>query len=175
MKATLPWIGTADIQGPYRYSLDRIARPDLIGEPRRVVVWIMLNPSTADATQDDPTIRRCMGFAKTWGFQGIRVVNLFAYRTPTPEVLAALAPLGAIGEQNDAAILAACGKRDVGLIVAAWGAHGSLYDRDQQVQQLLRNDGKALHCLLRTMGGFPQHPLYTRGALRPKPWGSRLR
>jgi hypothetical protein len=74
--------GAARIDRPYRYSLWR-----RVGESRRRVLFVMLNPSTADAIVDDPTIRRCMGFARTWGFGELEVCNLFAYRSPCPSAL----------------------------------------------------------------------------------------
>lgn len=145
-----------DASSRYRYSLERLWAPE-----QGVAVWILLNPSTADAEQDDPTIRRCCGFARTWGLGGIVVVNLFAYRATDCRVLAGLSSAVAIGPDNDRAILAACRRRDARLLVAGWGLRGDLYWRDRRVRTLLR--GRPLLCLGRTAGGAPRHPLYVAG------------
>src|ERR1019366_833740 len=89
--------GAARIDRPYRYSLWR-----RVGESRRRVLFVMLNPSTADAIVDDPTIRRCMGFARTWGFGELEVCNLFAYRSPCPSAL--LRAADPVGPSNDRAL-----------------------------------------------------------------------
>ena len=114
----------------------------------------MLNPSTADAERDDPTIRRCMGFARGWGFGGVVVVNLFGLRSPDPAAL--LAAADPVGPLNDAHVRRAC--RDAGLVVAAWGAHRSVGKRALEIGPLL---GEAC-CFGRTLGGDPRHPLYLR-------------
>ena len=137
----------------YRYRLSRTW-----GDPSRRVMWIMLNPSTADALADDPTIRRCTGFSKAWGFGGLVVVNLFALRATDPRELAAHArPAGRandqfIGEAADGAAL----------VVAAWGAHPAAADRAGQVTRLVTGKGIDLMCLGVTKAGHPKHPLYVR-------------
>ena len=149
-------ISTADISpcGLYRYALTRtwdLALP--------VLVFIMLNPSTADWQLDDPTIRRCMGFARDNGFGGIVVVNLFAFRATDPKLMkSAAAPVGA---DNEAAILDAARRRRPGdVFVAAWGVHGRLNERDRAVVALLEGEGVEVQCLGRTKDGHPRHPLY---------------
>ena len=139
----------------YRYSLTRRwgTGPFL--------PWIMLNPSTADALKNDPTISRVMAFARAWGYGGIVVINLFALRSPDPRVLKTHPDPA--GPFNDSAILGACGPGAV--IVAAWGAHGGLHDRDRAVTTLMSSYGTALWCLGLTKGGFPVHPL-ARGKAR---------
>ena len=98
----------------YRYSLRRTWQ-----EGGRVVCFIMLNPSTADADIDDPTIRRCVGFGKSWGYDALEVVNLFAWRETEPKFL--ITPSDPIGPDNDGAILEASGRAE--LVVCAWGSH----------------------------------------------------
>lgn len=135
--------------GTYRYALWRRwddARPDAL--------FVALNPSTADHRQDDPTIRRCIGFARDWGYGGLIVANLFAFRTPLPAVLRqAPAP---VGPRNDRWLERLAG--EAGLVVAAWGAHGELADRAAAVAPRLG----VCHCLGLTAGGAPRHPLYVR-------------
>jgi hypothetical protein len=125
----------------------------------------MLNPSTADHRVDDPTIRRCMGFARRWGYGSLVVVNLFAFRTPSPALLArAPAP---VGPQNDQYLRAA--RRRTQDIVVAWGTHGSLHGRDRVVIELLgRRRRRPLLCLGTTAHGYPRHPLYLQKSTSPE-------
>lgn len=118
------------------------------------VVWLMLNPSTADASLDDPTIRRCIGFAKRWGFAGIDVFNLFALRATNPqELYTASDP---IGPANDT-YLAKIQER---LVIAAYGNHGVLYQRGQTVLDMLLAAGNKVGVLGLSKTGQPNHPLY---------------
>lgn len=117
-------------------------------------LFVMLNPSTADASKDDPTIRKCVGFAKRWGHAALVVVNLFAWRATDPhELTAAEDPVG--GENDGYLIRAAAG---AGTIVAAWGRHGRLRNRDVQVKRLLEHH--TLNALGSNKDGTPKHPLY---------------
>jgi hypothetical protein len=128
----------------------------------------MLNPSTADATQDDPTIRRCVGFAKAWGFTALSVRNLFPWRATDPtELLQAESPTG--GERGNAEILAATTSE---LIVVAWGAAVIPCHRDAQVLQLLK--GAPLFCLGTTKDGHPRHPLSVKADTQPQPFTPKL-
>lgn len=151
----------ADISecGLYRYRLwRRWKRGDS-------VLWIMLNPSTADAEQDDPTIRRCISFAESWGCGGIEVVNLFALRATDPkELKAAEDP---IGPQNDDILLSRAEAKHR-YVIAAWGAHGKLFEREKQVVELLA--GMDLYCLGLTKAGYPRHPLYLPKKAEPTIW-----
>jgi hypothetical protein len=120
------------------------------------MAWLLLNPSTADAATDDPTVRRCSTFARREGFGGISVVNLFALRATDPaDVRRHPDP---IGTGNDTHILNAA--RLAGLVLAGWGAHGGHRGRDSDVSRLLARAGIRLHCLGLTMHGHPRHPLY---------------
>lgn len=147
--------------GTYRYSLWRAW-----GDGPRAV-FVMLNPSTADAARDDPTIRRCIGFARAWGFNGLEVVNLFALRATNPEALYLHAD--PVGPENDDAIATAC--NGAGIVVAAWGVHGAWKDRGQEIaQRIAYGGGVALHHLGLTKGGHPRHPLYLASATQPERW-----
>lgn len=125
----------------------------------------MLNPSTADAERDDPTIRRCASFARAWGLGGMTVVNLFALRATDPARLRrARDP---IGRDNDRHIAEAAAGAD--RVVVAWGVHGTLRDRDRAVLALLA--GARPRCLGLTRGGHPRHPLYLSARTRSRPFG----
>ena len=150
-------ISTATISdcGLYRYDLQKIWQPR-----NGWVCWIMLNPSTADANQEDPTIRRCMGFAEKWGYGGITVGNLFAYRaTKAKKMLKADDP---IGPENDLYLERLSFAAD--LTVCAWGNHGAHLGRARRVLPLLTNP----HYLRITKMGQPEHPLYLKGDLKPQ-------
>jgi hypothetical protein len=142
--------------GRYRWWLRRsFAR----GGPGRVVCFLMLNPSTADHRRDDPTIRRCLGFARAWGYPILEVRNLFAWRATDPrELLTAPDPTG--GRRGDRELRAVL---DADLVVAAWGAWVP-FARDRKAVSLLA--GRQLMCLGRTRSGRPRHPLYVRGTTR---------
>lgn len=142
--------------GRYRYALWRKWKPG------PMCVFVGLNPSTADAQLDDPTIRRCIGFAQGWGFSGLMMLNLFAYRATNPaDMKAATDP---IGPDNDDALRYA--SYNTTMVIAAWGANGTFKGRDQQVREMLPR----LHYLHLTKDGHPGHPLYLPGSLRPKLW-----
>jgi hypothetical protein len=139
--------------GKFRYVLTR----DL-GGTGKPLVFCMLNPSTADATQDDPTIRRCIGFARRENASMLVVVNLYAYRATQP---AQLANDGwQVGEMNDRVLKWAAGDNQE--IVCAWGAHGQRA-RVAAVCTILRSEGARLRCFGHTQHGAPRHPLYIRG------------
>ena len=156
-------VGTALFDGRrhYRYALARTWRP-----AGTRVAFIMLNPSRADATRDDPTIRRCVGFARDWGFGGVDVVNLFAARTPRPALLRRRRR--PVGPDNDRHLLGVC--RAARLVIAAWGVHGAWQGRDRAVLALLAGVGIGLHCLGLTREGHPRHPLYLPRAAQPAPF-----
>jgi len=140
-----------DPTGFYRYTLWRCWEPD---GPK--VLFIMLNPSTADGTRDDPTIRRCRRFAQTWGYGGVEIVNLFALRATHPRDLRRSDQ--PIGSANDGYVRAAVS--EVARVVAAWGNHGGWMGRDRTVLRQLVST--PLFCLGRTRSGQPYHPLYRR-------------
>ncbi|BAU41238.1 DUF1643 domain-containing protein [Leptolyngbya sp. O-77] len=155
LQFTQPSGAAFDPTGQYRYSLWRVWE---FAAPR--VAFVMLNPSTADAERNDPTIRRCMGLAKAWGFGGLEVVNLFAYRATRPQALKQAAD--PVGREGDRALVAAASRANQ--ILLAWGNWGSLYERDRAALALL--SGYPLHCLGLTQQQQPRHPLYVhKGAI----------
>lgn len=144
----------------WRYSLTRawsLSRPGK-------VAFIGLNPSTADETADDPTVRRCCKFARTWGYGGIYMLNIFAFRATDPrDMMQAPDP---IGPDNDEHILRIANRSD--LIVCAWGIHGAYLNRGAAVSKMLTQAQCRLTCLTLTAYGHPGHPLYLKGDTRPK-------
>lgn len=139
----------------YRYTLARIWNPRL-----SAVNFVLCNPSTADADRLDPTLRRCVGFARAWGYGGMIITNIFALRSTDPAGLRRVDD--PIGADNDAQILRAADMFSAvrGRIVCGWGVHGAYLGRGEQVRRLLRD--RALWCLGTTRGGHPRHPLYLR-------------
>lgn len=150
----------AVIEGAYRYNLWRAW--DVDGAGGRVL-FVGLNPSTADARQDDPTIRRCIRFARDWGYGGLWMANLYAYRATDPKALRTAE--NPIGDRNDHWLLSLA--RRARLTVAAWGAWpGPDPHRPANVMDLLGG----LHVLGLTAKGEPRHPLYMRADCEPIRW-----
>ncbi|NCO86970.1 MAG: DUF1643 domain-containing protein [Rhodobacterales bacterium] len=145
----------------YRYLLTRVW--DAGG---RRALFVMLNPSTATETQNDPTVERCERRARALGFGAFRVTNIFAWRDTDPRAMRAAAD--PVGPLNDTAIRESVGWAD--MIVAAWGTHGAHLGRGAQVERLLRATGRPLHVLGLTQAGHPQHPLYIGYDRQPVPW-----
>jgi len=136
----------------YRYDLFRIW-----DDQKDLIMFIGLNPSTADASIDDPTIRRCTQFAKDWGYGGLHMVNLFAWRSPSPQVLwLAEFPLEEKNRPgvNDAYLKQVAEKCTK--IVFAWGNYGTLNERCYKVQKMFPD----AFCFGLTTAGQPKHPLY---------------
>lgn len=151
--------------GPYRYKLWRVWG-DGTG-----VTFIMLNPSVAGDVQDDPTVRRCAGFAQRWGFAHMTILNLFAWVETSPAQLAMAYRRGAdvVGPRNDSMLLNASRE---GPLVVAWGALPAWARyRELQVRALL--GGSVLHCLGTTKQGHPRHPLYLRSDTALEVWSPR--
>lgn len=145
----------------YRYELGR----QLEGTryPDRLVVWIMLNPSTADEFKEDPTIRRVIGFSAKWGFGQIMILNMFAYRSPIARTL--VGHPDPVGPDNDYYLLQH--SLNAELIVVGWGNWGRLQQRSEQVRKLLPF---RLSCLGTTGSGHPRHPLYLSNDSRLEVW-----
>lgn len=138
--------------GRYRYLLWR--RWDK-AKPR--AVFIMLNPSTADHQVDDPTIRKCVGFARRWGMGGIRVANLFAFRATDPKGMwGASDPIGEGFEQQ----ISRAVDPPNGVHIAAWGADGRADSQAKRVRGIFYDSGLPLFALRLTKDGRPWHPLY---------------
>lgn len=150
--------------GRYRYELTRVWGA---GPP---ATFVMLNPSTADAQVDDPTIRRCIGFARSWGCGGLVVVNLYALRATNPaELWRADDPVGPDNDEQLTLTLYLA-RSTTGPVVAAWGAHARP-DRVRFITDAARGHGVQLLALKVTKAGAPGHPLYLRADAEPKPWG----
>jgi hypothetical protein len=135
----------------YRYVLWRVWEPAL-----GCCNFLMLNPSTADETTNDPTIERCQRRAVRLGYGGLVVTNLFALCTSDPAILRRAAD--PVGPENDAAIAAAA--REARLVICAWGNHGAYAGRARAVRALLGELGVRPYCLGETRAGEPLHPLY---------------
>lgn len=143
--------------GLYRYKLERTWHSPLLGERDRRIVFIGLNPSTADGMQDDPTIRRCINFAKAWGYSGLVMLNLFAFRSTDPKGL--LTAADPVGPENDATLMSETVMREV---VACWGACGHA----ERIAAVLRHLPANPKCLGKTKDGLPRHPLYVKGDVK---------
>lgn len=140
--------------GRYRYRLERRWGRG------SAALFVMLNPSTADANVDDRTIRRCIGYAHRWGYPALSVVNLYAYRATDPrELWKAPDP---IGPENNRHLIEAAA--EAGVVVAAWGVHA----QSQRVDEVLTLPGLSrATALALSRDGHPRHPLYLRGDLTP--------
>ncbi len=136
--------------GKYRYTLIRTWNSAL-----PCCCFVMLNPSTADAMTDDPTIRRCISFAKENGFGKLVVVNLFAYRATNPSALDDVAD--PVGEYNDNTINACA--TSASTVICAWGANKIALQRESKIQAILFAAKITPMCFGLSKGGFPRHPL----------------
>lgn len=163
----------------YRYTLERDvtphtrelgdATPDHAGSVP--LVWLMLNPSTADAVKDDPTIRKVRGFTARAGYPGFVVVNLFAIRATDPGLVRSTLlhdgnPLAAEGPENEATIRRVCAGA---LVVCAWGRPAWARPQAKRVLRWLDDGGARLVCIDTNGDGSPRHPLMQpyRKRLRP--------
>lgn len=141
----------------YRYALWRIWD---LGKP--TVMFICLNPSTADESNDDPTLIRCMNFAESWGYGGVVTANLFSFRTTNPkELKKAEFP---VGIHNDWWLKTLA--RRAGIVIAGWGNHGLYRGRSKEVAEMIPN----MYCLNKNKSGQPVHPLYQPKNLSPFRW-----
>jgi hypothetical protein len=147
----------------HRYSLVHRWNP-LFGD--KLILWIGLNPSTADEQQLDPTLTRIRSFSQREGFDGFWMANLFGLRTPYPKEM--MADPDPVGAGNDDALLAAAARCE--RIVAAWGAGGHFQTRAGAVARLLA--GHDLWCLGTTQDGQPRHPLYVAGSAPLVRWSA---
>ena len=140
----------------YRYALWRTWDD---AKPYAMIVG--LNPSTADETQDDPTLTKCIKFAKSWGYGGVCMANLFAFRATDPSDMKASSD--PIGLENDVWLVKL--SEGAGIVVAAWGDDGSHLGRASAIKAKLPN----LSCIKMNKSGEPSHPLYLNGGLIPVP------
>lgn len=156
----------------HRYWLKReLSQPR--DQPRTMCLWVMLNPSTADCTSNDPTIKRCMGFTQYWGYDDMEVVNLFAFRATNPKEL--LFPANkrvAVGPDNNRWIQERAAIAD--LIICAWGSHKFVRERSVDVLAMLRTSmavySMGTMCIGCTQDGYPKHPLYVPGGTNLEPY-----
>lgn len=170
--AVMPLVGKSAVLDDenHRYLLTRTW-----DKTKSRACFAMLNASTADHEQNDPTIIRCMGFCFRWNFGGLVVVNALSYRTPHPRELLALSYESAVGALNDSYIETAVSTTE--LTVVAWGNGGTLFDRDRKVLKIVRAHTTPM-CLGVTLSGMPLHPL-ARGKYRvpddalPRPYAGR--
>lgn len=151
---------TFSIDSRYRYGLWRR------WDDGPIALWIMLNPSTADEVKNDPTIRRCIGYSKAWGYSGIAVGNIFALRSTDPSALRRSPD--PVGPDNSDYLLSMASA--AALTVCAWGVHGAYKERGVAVHELLIAGGVSLSVLGFTKGGHPVHPLYQKASLKPQQW-----
>jgi hypothetical protein len=167
-------VATFSLDRRYRYSLERYITPrDEVEANDRdlLVTFVMLNPSTADAFADDRTIAKCIRFARAWGADSLRVVNLFALRATKPKELYKCGGAEFAGHNvtNDTTIRAAA--IAAWRVVAAWGTHGKLWHRHELVRGATGPlDGIELHHLGLSDDGYPKHPLYRPDATEPELW-----
>ena len=141
----------------YRYELRRVW-----DESKPFVLFVGLNPSTANAEIEDNTSRVCINYAKRWGYGGLLLGNLFAYRSTDQSALYRVAD--PIGPKNDSWLKKL--QEEATLVVCAWSASGAYQSRNQAVLSFLRNP----HCLTKLKSGHPGHPLYKRSDLLPVPY-----
>lgn len=150
----------------YRYLLTRRWTAE-----QPAAAFVMLNPSTADAFAEDPTIRRCISFARSWGAGGVLVLNLFALRATDPRALRHHPD--PVGPDNDLVIAAALSADRLGPVVCAWGIYGLLNGRAERITALVRDLlGVPPLCLGATKDGHPRHPLYVRGDTAASEYGA---
>ncbi|MFD5898655.1 DUF1643 domain-containing protein [Streptomyces sp. NPDC060366] len=149
--------------GRYRYRLTRTWGPG------PTAVFVMLNPSTADGTQDDPTIRRCITFARAWDCGSLTVVNLYAWRaTQRADLWLAPDPVGPDNDEHLSAAASAAQETNAPL-VGAWGASAAT----AHITEVLALPGmERLTALAVTKAGQPKHPLYLHASLTPTPWAA---
>jgi len=148
------------------FSIDRRHRYRLWREwdsTKGCAVFVGLNPSTADEKKNDPTVRRCVNYAKAWGYGRMVMLNIFSFRATDPKVMKA--EPDPVGPDNDNAIIDVAKQSD--LIVLCWGSHGGHLDRGRQVAMLLAAKDMEMYCFGITAAGHPKHPLYLKKSLRP--------
>ncbi|MFT6556299.1 DUF1643 domain-containing protein [Sneathiella sp.] len=130
------------------------------------VSFLMLNPSTADAARNDPTVERCHRRAISMGFGALEVINIFGFRATDPKDLKRASD--PVGPANDDALIESITRAD--MTICAWGSHGDHLDRHLAVRKMLRDKALNVHVLALTSKGQPKHPLYIPYSETPKPW-----
>ena len=168
----------------YRYRLGRYWEPS-----KPYVIFCLLNPSTADAYKDDPTIRRCINYAIRWQYGGLEILNIFAYRATNPKDMKS-APIDPIGIGNRSAFSDASKhvrQHYIDLykkneycfdnvpVICGWGTHGGYKDQGEKALEWIHVDGCSAFALDTTKDGFPKHPLYLKADLLPSVYEGRKR
>ena len=156
----------------YRYTLWRewgcdLFEGDGVNRDRGFVQFIGLNPSTADETKDDPTIRRCIGFSRDWGYGAMVMTNIFAFRATDPEMMKACdspeTPDLSLENRHHIMNLA----REAGIVIAAWGKHGKHMGLGADTLLCFKQNGLKIHHLGLNGDGTPKHPLYLKATTKP--------
>lgn len=158
-----------------RFRLWRTVGPGIACKLSGRCTFVMLNPSVADEAKDDPTLKRCIRYARDWGFARLDVVNLFSLITPYPGRLRETATAGdlkkahevIVDKGNAQHVLDAC---EGAFVVCAWGANGGYIGRDATIRYMLEEHAVPLHVLGFTKHHLPKHPLRLSASLRPMPW-----
>lgn len=150
----------------YRYTLWR----RWPGAGTKFLIMVMLNPSTADCEKNDPTVERCQRRAMRLGFAGLIVLNIFALRSTDPDAL--YCESDPIGPDNDRHIRDVLWQFDLSTVICAWGGHGKLRDRGDQVRKMILDAGHVPHVFRLNDDGTPSHPLYLPYSLLPRRWES---
>lgn len=152
----------------YRYRLERRWGPD----GSKAAIWVLLNPSTATHDVDDPTIRRCIGYSKRWGYDGLVILNLFGIRSTNPSAIYHRSLEDSIGPGNDY-VIAETIEQNPGRVFCGWGAHGGrAHRRGESVLEIILGAGGIPHALALTQMLEPRHPLYLRADLEPFAYAS---
>ena len=149
----------------YRYSLTRedpFAPKDAFSN----LLFVMLNPSTADGYEDDPTLKKCIGFMRRWNYRNLEVVNLFAVRSSDPGAIICVSD--PIGPDNSTAQTTALLRAHK--VIVGWGRNGRYLDADRKFCELADDWGVELHFLRLTQTGIPMHPLYIPYDIQPIPF-----
>lgn len=149
----------------YRYTLEHRWDDDTPAYARNTIAWLLLNPSTADTSSLDPTLRRCRGFSRAFGGGGMIILNLYAFRATLPrDMLDAADPVGPF---NDYHIERTLRRDDIKMAIAGWGTHGGHLNRAANVLQAWPG---RFHALAVNKDGSPSHPLYLKSTLVPQPY-----
>jgi len=146
----------------YRYYLSRAWGKN----GGKAIMFLMLNPSTADEVKNDPTVERCERRARAMGYDSFIVCNIFAYRATNPKDMRV--QKDPVGQKNDQYIVDAAKVAD--RVICAWGSHGSFMNRNEWIRKLLKESGAKVFYLRMTASGNPSHPLYLPYSEEPKEW-----
>ena len=151
----------------YRYLLQR-----KINNAKNICVFICLNPSTADEKFDDPTVRRCIGYAREWGYGKLMLGNLYAYRATSPKEMLAQGDRNAPGLDNTGWLLylLEIGNQPGNTVVLGWGNLGDRLGAASRLREEIKYRGYSSHVLKLTGQDEPAHPLYLRKDLVPQPY-----